>query len=58
MAISEDTAALVAGQLTVAWAMRSGVPKPDPNNPTDSQVAAVYTRFRQAVSERDIKDVR
>ena len=54
-AISDDTAALVAAQLTVAWATRSGVGKPDPAHPFEGQVAGVYARFRDAIAERDIK---
>lgn len=54
MAISDDTAALVAAQLTVAWATRTGVAKPDPAYPAEATVAAVYTRFREAVREVDI----
>lgn len=55
MAISEDTAALVAAQLTVAVAARSG--------PTQARVTFVdiekgvletYLRFKNAVAETDI----
>lgn len=55
MAISDDTAALVAAQLTTAWAIKSGARPADPNNPFDSQVAAIYARFHDAVREVDIK---
>ncbi|MCB4860765.1 hypothetical protein K7W03_14310 [Sphingobium sp. PNB] len=51
MAISEDTAALVAAQLTVAWATRTGAGKADPSRPFDAQVIAIYERFRRAVKE-------
>lgn len=56
MAISEDTAALVAAQLTVAWATRAGVAKADPANPITGQIAEVYTRFHNAVGEVDISE--
>jgi len=54
MAISEDTAALVAAQLTVAWATRVGATPADPMRPIDGQVVAVYKRIQQAVREVDI----
>jgi len=54
MAISEDTAALVAAQLTAAWAARIGVGKPDPAKPFDSQIIEKYLRFKAAVAEKDI----
>jgi hypothetical protein len=54
-AISDDTAALVAAQLTVAWATRAGVGKPDPAHPFESQIASVYERFRSAVREAPIR---
>lgn len=54
MAISEDTAALVAAQLTTAWAMRIGVGKPDPARTFDVQIIDQYNRFRDMVREVDI----
>lgn len=54
MAISDETAALVAAQLTTAWATRIGVGKPDLARPFDSQIVEKYLRFKSAVAERDI----
>lgn len=54
MAISEDTVALVAAQLTVAWATRSGVRDPSPVHPHDSEIASMYERFRSLVREVDV----
>lgn len=54
MAISDDTAALVAAQLTVAWAARAGVGKADPAHPFEGQVLAVYQRFKDCVTEVQI----
>jgi len=54
MPISEDTAALVAAQLTVAWATRIGIGKADPNRPFEGQVLETYLRLRDAVAERAI----
>lgn len=51
MAISEDTAALVAAQLTVAWAMRIGAGKPDPSRPFEGQILAVYGRIKDEVGK-------
>ncbi len=56
MAISEETAALVAAQLTQAWAIRSGIKKPDPKKPADGQVEAqvitIFNRFLDAVKKK------
>ncbi len=57
MAISEDTTAIVAAQLTVAWsslyATKQGVGGlPEAELP--GRVAEVYDRFRKAVAEVDI----
>lgn len=52
MAISEDTAALVAAQLTAAWAIRSGVGEAGPAQSVEGQVAEIYARFRNAVGGR------
>lgn len=54
MAISEDTAALVAAQLTNAWATRAGVGKADPANPFESQVLAKYLKFKELAAETKI----
>lgn len=55
MALREDTAALVAAQLTVAWAKMAakqgleGVPDAE----LPGHVAAIYDGFRQKVSVRN-----
>jgi len=54
MAISRDTAALVAAQLTTACAIKSGQGKPDPTRPFEGQVLATYLRLFEAVREVDI----
>jgi hypothetical protein len=51
MAISADTTAVVAAQLTAAWAARSGVREDDKRIPVEAEILATYTRFRQAVAE-------
>lgn len=52
MAISDDTAALVAAQLTIAWAGRAGaIAMPDPEHPVESQVANAYRHFRDVAAE-------
>jgi len=51
MAISDDTAALVAAQLTVAWATRIGAGKPDAARPFEGQVLAVYRRIKDEVGK-------
>ena len=43
--VSEETAAVVAAQLTQAWAIRSGVKKPDPTKPIEDQVLTIYKRL-------------
>lgn len=57
MAISEDTAAIVAAQLTVAWAQvyaqRTGASGLNPDN-TAAKIVSQYDAFRQAVREKDI----
>lgn len=50
MAISEDTAAFVAAQLTVAWATRTGAQQPDPRHDPEAQVVAAYKHFLERVS--------
>lgn len=54
-AITDDTAALVAAQLTVAWAMRAGSREANPAQLFESEIAAVYERFRSAVREVDFR---
>jgi|GEM_PF-6703362 len=54
MAISEETAALIAAQLTVAWATRAGVRPAHTAQPFEAEVAAVYLRYRDAIREEDI----
>lgn len=44
MAISEDTAALVAAQLTVAWATRVGVSKAQ-TSPASDAIMHRYTQY-------------
>jgi len=56
MAINDDTAALVAAQLTQAWAIKTGA-APNATPPATEQVLKVYMHFKQLVAERDIKDV-
>ncbi|KFL44641.1 hypothetical protein IL54_4038 [Sphingobium sp. ba1] len=51
MAITSDTAAQVAAQLTQAWAIRSGVKKPDPTKPIEDQVITIYKRFLDIVQK-------
>ncbi|ETI63666.1 hypothetical protein C100_11665 [Sphingobium sp. C100] len=53
MAISKDAAAQAAAQLTQAWAIRSGVKKPDPKKPIEDQVITIYNRFLAAVQQSD-----
>lgn len=57
MAISKDTAALVAAQLTQAWAAIYASKEGAGNlTPTlmEARVAETYLRFRDAVAEVDI----
>ncbi|MEJ7933523.1 hypothetical protein WG907_04525 [Sphingobium sp. AN558] len=57
-AISDDTAALVAAQLTQAVmqarAQTQGIGGLSPTQ-MEAEVAAIYMRFRSAVAERDIR---
>jgi hypothetical protein len=56
-AISDDTAALVAGQLTQAWAtLLAQNPGAGGFNPNDlkAKLAEVYMQFRDAVTEVDV----
>jgi len=50
MAISEDTAALVAAQLTQAWAIRVG-DREIHGRAIDADIAEIYLRFRKVVAE-------
>ena len=47
MAISEDTAALVAAQLTVAWMHRNPSSLPE----REGAIVNLYRRLKQAVTE-------
>lgn len=49
MAISDDTAALVAAHLTVAWAKRVEGKPLDPSNGPVEQVFDAYEQFRAKV---------
>lgn len=51
MAISDDTAALVAAQLTAAWATRIGAGRPEPSRPFEDQILAVYGRIKDEVGK-------
>tara|TARA_B100000378_G_C17900342_1_gene362447 strand:- start:285 stop:449 length:165 start_codon:yes stop_codon:yes gene_type:complete len=53
MAMSREVAAQVAAQLTQAWAIRSGVKKPDPSKPIEDQVVTIYNRLLVAVQQLD-----
>ncbi|MCC4231866.1 MULTISPECIES: hypothetical protein [Sphingomonadaceae] len=53
MAMSKEIAAQVAAQLTQAWAIRSGVKKPDPSKPIEEQVLTIYNRLLVAVQQLD-----
>jgi hypothetical protein len=49
MAISEDTAALVAAQLTTAWAMRMGAGAGNAPGPDGPKLLQAYEMFRKSV---------
>lgn len=51
MAISEDTAALVAAQLTVAWATRAGTRPADPRLAVEDEVKRIYAEFFEDVRD-------
>lgn len=53
MAMSKEVAAQVAAQLTQAWAIRSGVKKPDPTKPIEDQVITIYNRLFVALQQLD-----
>lgn len=55
MAIGEDTAALVAAQLTCAWATRVGARQPDPSRPYDTEIVAIFEKMYDAVRASDAK---
>lgn len=55
MAISDDTAALVAAQLTQAWALRSGEAAKSAIPPVSEEILTVYLHFKGLVAERNIK---
>lgn len=57
MAINDDTAALVAAQLTQAWAARAGAATRGAIPPPVEEVLKVYLHFKRLVAERDIKDM-
>lgn len=52
MAISEDTAALVAAQLTLAYAKRMGVKGNAAHTEVRKNLVEVYQSFREAVAAR------
>jgi len=47
-----ETNAIVAANLTKAWALRSGVKKPDPKTSVEDQVLAMYDKMLGAVRAR------
>jgi hypothetical protein len=49
--MSKEIAAQIAAHLTQAWAIRSGVKKPDPTKPIEDQVLTIYKRFLDAVQK-------
>ena len=57
MAINDDTAALVAAQLTQAWATRAGESPKNTIDPAPEQVLKIYLHFKRLVAERDIKNI-
>ena len=54
MAISEETAALVAAQLTTAWASMVGEMRSAPD--LEDRVIQTYRRMRAAVQEKSSYD--
>lgn len=56
MAINDDTAALVAAQLTQAWATRAGEATKGAIPPPVEEVLKVYLHYKGLVAERDIND--
>lgn len=57
MAISEDTAALVAAQLTVAWATRTKKPSLDHAGDA-AEILEQFLRFKGAVTEVPIRSAK
>lgn len=55
MAISDDTAALVAAQLTVAWASRMGA---SPQTAVEAGVVAMYERMLLVAKQGGGKDTK
>lgn len=49
--MSKEIAAQIAAHLTQAWAIRSGVKKPDPTKSIEDQVLTIYKRFLDAVQK-------
>ena len=52
MGSDTETNAIVAANLTKAWALRSGVKKPDPKTTVEDQVLAMYDKMLSAVRAR------
>lgn len=55
MAISKDTAALVAAQLTQAWAIHSAGQKFGDDTSAEERVLSAYLKFKELVAEVDIR---
>lgn len=53
-AISDDTAALVAAQLTVAWATKTGISGRETSAEREAEVLEMYLRYKGAVREANI----
>ena len=56
MAIDKNTAAIVAAQLTRAWAIKTGPLSEDDRlaQPAEARVLGAYLKFRDAVTEAPI----
>ena len=54
MAISKDTAAIVAANLTVAWAIRIGTVENESLALADGAILNTYLKFRDLVSETSL----
>jgi len=54
MAISKDTAAIVAANLTVAWAIRIGTVENESLALADGAILNTYFKFRGLVSETSL----
>lgn len=57
MAISPDAAAIAASNLTVAWAMRTGIVQQEPLALADGAILNTYFKYRDALTEVPIRDV-